>query len=287
MEQQPAPESQSSDTVQVLDHGFVRLVDCMGSDSRIAEAARVSYKGGKQVRDDAALIDYLMRHEHMGPFEQVVFVFHIRLPIYVMRQIVRHRTARINEISGRYVTLEDEFNVPDSVRGPDPMNKQGSIEYPVTDPLHAFARGMIQNASTKAYEYYKVLQNSGVANELARLVLPVNIYTECYFQIDLRNLMNLLKLRLDPHAQAEIRKYAAAMAHFVAQKTPIALAAFERNIRKAVKFTADELTILRGLLHKQIPDQMKGIIKVAKPGWSDARVQELVNKISQIVESEN
>lgn len=215
----------------VLDHGFVRLIDTLGDDKRIVDAARVSYSSGKTLREDAALIDYLMKNEHWSPFEQVVFVFHLKLPIFVFRQVVRHRTARLNEVSGRYSVLKEEFYVPklDRIQAQDSVNRQGSSG-PIDSDDQEVALQLIENASEEAFDYYHRLLKLGVARETARLVLPLNTYTEVYWQMDLRNLFNFLKLRLDGHAQWEAQEYARAIADIVKAKVPVAYRAFETHV---------------------------------------------------------
>ena len=189
---------------KVLNSGFVRLVDYMGNDSRIVQSARVSYgEGTKTVREDGALIDYLLRHEHTSPFEQVILTFHIKMPIFVARQWIRHRTARVNEISGRYSIMKDEFYVPaeEDVAKQSTDNKQGRSE---EKPDASFVQSVIlslKNGQKAAYGDYMQLVESKTARELARVNLPLSLYTEMYWQIDLHNLFHFLRLRLEAHAQ--------------------------------------------------------------------------------------
>ena len=186
----------------VLDKGFVRLVDYLGSDQRIVQSARVSYgEGTKTYRQDKGLINYLMRNDHTSPFEQVVFTFHIKAPIFVARQWVRHRTARMNEISGRY--------------------------------------------------------SLGIARELARINLPLSIYTEFYWEIDLHNLFHFLQLRLDHHAQREIREYAEVMLELVRKVCPIATEAFENHRLNGRSFSADEVEAIRAMSRSE-PNPLEG-----------------------------
>lgn len=213
--------------IQVLDHGFVRLVDHMGDDSRIVQAARVSYGAGtKTKREDEALIDYLMRNRHTSPMEAVVFQFHVKLPIFVARQFVRHRTARLNEVSLRYSEAKDEFYIPKTWRAQDTKNKQGSV---VADLDHAGMTALLINQCEDSMDRYRTLINGGAAREMARMVLPINLYTEWYWQMDLHNLFHFLRLRLDAHAQFEAREYAKATAELVKPIVPAAWAAFERH----------------------------------------------------------
>ena len=183
----------------VLDKGFVRLVDYLGGDARIVQAARVSYgEGTKSVREDAALIDYLLRHKHTSPFEQVILTFHLKMPIFVARQWIRHRTARLNEISGRYSVMKDEFYAPEPgrVQKQSQANKQGSTGE-VPRELQSQVVRTLQNDQSTAYSHYQDLLDDDIARELARINLPLSLYTEMYWQIDLNNLFHFLRLRMD------------------------------------------------------------------------------------------
>ena len=235
----------------VLDRGFLRLVDYMGGDERIVQAARVSYGAGtKTVREDSGLIDYLLRNEHTSPFEQVVFTFHAKMPVFVARQWVRHRSARLNEISGRYSVMPDEFYVP----GPEDVaeqsrdNKQGRAERPMEADKADRVRGAVSAAHESAYSAYTNLLEEGTARELARIVLPLSLYTEWYWQIDLHNLFRFLRLRLDPHAQKEIRLYAGVMRDLASTVCPMAFESFDRHIMGGVRFSDTELSALRKML---------------------------------------
>jgi len=219
-----------------LDHGFVRLVDYMGDDASIVQAARVSYgKGTKSVSDDRGLIRYLLRHDHNTPLEMVELKFHAKMPIFVARQWVRHRTASINEISGRYSILDREFYVPEPqvIAAQSTTNKQGRGE--VVSPEQAEeVRELITRESDRAYDTYQELLNEKgeegkpkLARELARMNLTLNSYTQWYWKTDLHNLMHFLKLRTDKHAQYEIRVFAEAMAKMTKAVAPIAYEAFE------------------------------------------------------------
>lgn len=213
----------------VLDHGFVRLVSTMGDDSSIVQAARVSYGDGtKTQREDEKLIHYLMKNRHTTPFEMCEIKLHIKLPIFVSRQWVRHRTASINEVSARYSVLPEEFYIPDpkQIQSQSKINKQGR-EGRIAGELEA--QQFFMQHSQLSYTIYKQLLELGVARELARMVLPLNIYTEMYWKIDLHNLMHFLKLRLDPHAQWEIRQYAEAISEIVKEWVPVSWAAFEQH----------------------------------------------------------
>jgi thymidylate synthase (FAD) len=231
----------------VLNKGFVRLVDYLGGDERVVQSARVSYgEGTKTYREDAALIDYLLRNDHSSPFEQVVLTFHVKLPIFVARQWVRHRTARLNEISGRYSVLKDDFYIPapEDVAGQSADNKQGRSA--ALEPTEAEAiRTGLEAAQKKAYGDYSALVEGGLARELARINLPLSLYTEWYWQIDLRNLFHFLKLRMEAHAQKEIRLYAEALFDIAKKVAPRCCASFEEHVLGGVSFSRSELEELR------------------------------------------
>jgi len=238
----------------VLDKGFVRLVDYLGGDARIVQAARVSYgKGTRSFREDAALIDYLMRHEHTSPFEQVVLTFHIKLPIFVARQWIRHRTARVNEISGRYSVMKDECYMPEpeALAPQSDDNKQGRASIPFDPATAERIRQILSEGSAASYETYRALLDMGLAREIARIALPLSLYTEWYWQIDLHNLFRFLMLRLDPHAQREIREYARVILDIARAVAPAATASFERHILKGVRFSGPEMEELRRRLEVQ------------------------------------
>lgn len=235
----------------VLNHGFVRLVDYMGGDARIVQSARVSYGDGtKTVREDAALIDYLLRHQHTSPFEQVVLTFHVKMPIFVARQWIRHRTARVNEISGRYSIMRDEFYLPADmdVAKQSTDNKQGRSTEPVTHQYAAEVQDKLENGQKQAYAEYSALVDTGLARELARVNLPLSLYTEMYWQIDLHNLFHFLKLRLDGHAQKEIRDYAEVLLEIARAVAPAATSSFENYMRNGVNFSGEEMEELRKML---------------------------------------
>jgi thymidylate synthase (FAD) len=231
----------------VLDKGFVRLVDYLGGDERVVQAARVSYGSGtKTYREDAGLIDYLLRQGHTSPFEQVILTFHVKLPIFVARQWVRHRTARLNEVSGRYSVMRDDFYVPvgGDIAFQSRDNKQGRGE----SPDAAFAgevRAGLEEGQRRAYDDYSALIDKGIARELARINLPLSLYTQWYWQIDLHNLFRFLELRLDPHAQLEIRRYAEMLFEITRKVAPRCCASFENHCLEGVRFSREELAELR------------------------------------------
>jgi thymidylate synthase (FAD) len=247
----------------VLDRGFVRLVDYLGSDERIVAAARVSYgKGTKTQREDRGLIQYLMRHAHTSPFEQVVLTFHCKMPVFVARQWIRHRTARLNEISGRYSVMKDEFYLPsaDSIRTQSAINKQGRSEQPVSPEVAGRTLSELEAGQRRAYTEYQGMLADGVARELARIHLPLSLYTEWYWQIDLHNLFHFLKLRLDEHAQWEIREYAKILSDLTRKVAPLAYEAFEDCTLRSETLSAEELTWVREHLKdtEGIPVQLPG-----------------------------
>ncbi len=214
--------------VKVLDKGFVRLVDFMGGDQGVVDAARVSYGGvSKGAEADKKLIDYLLKHSHLTPFEHAVFKFHVAAPIFVARQWFRHRFAAYNEISFRYTEVKDYFYMPELWRGQDKKNKQGSTDAASLDqkPLHdMFAKQVEACLAT-----YKKMIEQGVAREMARMILPVNLYTEFYWTVNARSLMNFVALRADGHAQWEIQQYGEAMARAFKETMPWTYAAFLRH----------------------------------------------------------
>lgn len=246
--------------IVVHEHGFVGLVDHMGTDASIVQAARVSYGAGtKSVSDDRTLIRYLLRHKHTTPFEMCEVKFHMKLPIFVARQLIRHRTASVNEYSGRYSEMPNEFYVPDwdDVQPQSTDNKQGRSGQFVTATKHDVAR-TIQHCYDYCYgeysgliagEYDTVDKGTGVSKELARVILPVGNYTEWYWKIDLHNLFHFLKLRLDPHAQKEIRDFADAIYRLLQPIFPVACEAFEDYINQAKTLSRMEVKLLKLLLY--------------------------------------
>lgn len=243
------------DGIKCLDHGFVRLVDHMGGDGAIVQAARVSYgKGTKKVSQDRGLIRYLMRHRHTTPFEMVEFKFHCKMPIFIARQWVRHRTANINEYSLRYSVASDEFYIPGNqdILFQSATNKQGRSIDDVPENLKAKVQKYFMDISKLTYEAYQDMNSAGIARELARGILPVNLYTEWYWKNDLHNIFHFLHLRMDSHAQYEIRVFANAMAEYVKRVAPVAYEAFEDYIVKGLRFSGIEQDIFSKKLSKGI-----------------------------------
>ncbi len=243
----------------VLDKGFVRLVDYMGGDERVVQSARVSYGAGtKSYREDVGLIDYLLRNQHTSPFEQVVLTFHVKLPIFVARQWIRHRTARVNEISARYSVMKDDFYIPadEDISLQSTDNKQGRSEEVVSQEMIDQVKSSLEQGQRKSFSDYTKLIDSKVARELARINLPLSLYTEWYWQIDLHNLFHFLALRLDAHAQKEIRVYAEVLLDMARKVAPRCCESFERHIKGGVHFSQDELAEIKRRLNNDNSESM-------------------------------
>lgn len=255
-------------SIPCLQHGHVTLVDHMGSDKRILDAARVSYqRGTKKVSGDRTLLRYLMRKQHWTPFEKVRFEFHVKLPIFVARQWMRHRASSYNEVSLRYSEFDGTFYVPEELRKQSQDNRQGSSAEVLSDSFDA----LIPIAHEQSYDIYQTLVAEGMAKELARGVLPVNAFTEFYWTIDLRNLFNFLSLRLDSHAQYEIRVYAEAIYQLMKDHCDLefALEAFEDYILDAPDLTKYEMQILVDLIQEagledQVAERLEKVEEMSK-----------------------
>jgi thymidylate synthase (FAD) len=258
----PALEEILYEPLPVLDHGFVRVIDYMGDDAAVVQAARVSYgRGTKRVSEDQGLINYLLRHRHTTPFEMCEIKYHVKLPIFVARQWIRHRTANVNEYSARYSILDREFYLPAAkdLAAQALANNQGRGEL-----LNAAAARRVLNLlredAERTYRSYAVLLNDGsagapidpdrpgLARELARMKLSLDFYTQWYWKIDLHNLMHFLALRADPHAQYEIRVYAEIMLGTLARWVPMTYAAFREYRMNAATISATGLAVIRRLL---------------------------------------
>ncbi|GKY90217.1 FAD-dependent thymidylate synthase [Sinisalibacter aestuarii] len=238
----------------VLDHGFVRVIDYMGDDAAICQAARVSYgKGTKSVTNDEGLIRYLMRHWHSTPFEMCEIKLHVKLPVFVARQWIRHRTANVNEYSARYSILDREFYIParEHVAAQSTVNNQGRGEL-LGDAEAARVLEILKADAGRAYDNYEAMISQdgqqGLARELARMNLPANIYTQWYWKVDLHNLFHFLRLRADPHAQYEIRVYAEAIAAVVSDWVPFAYRAFEDYRMGGATLSATALDCVRRMV---------------------------------------
>lgn len=239
---------------RVLNKGFVRLVDYLGNDSRIVQSARVSYgEGTKTTREDRGLIQYLLRNQHTSPFEQVVLTFHIKLPIFIARQWIRHRTARLNEISGRYSIMADDFYLPakEDIAFQSNDNKQGRSREEVPQEIIDKVLNSLEGEQKSIYKNYENLIAEGLARELARVNLPLSLYTEWYWQIDLHNLFHFLRLRMDSHAQKEIRDYANVLFEIASKVCPMACEAFDLYLRNGKLFSSSEIDVINKLLDGQ------------------------------------
>ena len=261
--------------IKCLDKGFVRLVDSMGGDDAIVQAARVSYgQGTSKVSQDRGLIRYLMRHRHTTPFEMVEFKFHCKMPIFVARQWVRHRTANINEYSLRYSEARDEFYMPDRehIQFQSALNKQGRMGE-VPPELKQKVLDSFKEISERSFAIYSELNEAGVARELARSILPVNLYTEWYWKNDLHNLLHFVGLRSDSHAQYEIRVFSDAMAESVQAVAPFAWEAYQDYVVNGLRFSRIEQSLLeKNLPHRVVEDigediayQLTATLHAAKP----------------------
>lgn len=255
------------DPLPVLDHGFIRVIDYMGDDAAIVQAARVSYgKGTKKKSEDRALINYLLRHRHNTPFEMCEIKFHIKLPIFVARQWIRHRTANVNEYSARYSIMDKEFYMPapEHLAKQSFTNRQGRGDVlQGKEAVHALE--VLKRDALQCYDTYQELLNedvqgnvldpnrNGLARELARMNLPVNFYTQWYWKIDLSNLLHFLALRADAHSQYEIRAYADVMLDIVKKWVPIAYEAFMSYRKNGVHLSEKGLTVIKEMIAGKAP----------------------------------
>ncbi len=250
------------DTIPVLDHGFVRLIDYMGDDSSIVQAARVSYGSGtKKTNEDKGLINYLLKHRHTTPFEMCEIKLHVKLPIFIARQWIRHRTASVNEYSARYSRLDKEFYIPSAehISSQSSNNKQGRGD--VLEGAEAQRiLDILKSDSTNAYDNYLQMLNedeqgntidenkTGIAREVARMNLSLNYYTQWYWKIDLHNLLHFLALRADSHAQYEIREYANAILEIVKKWVPYTYEAFVDYRMNSTTFSAKAIDVVKQML---------------------------------------
>ena len=252
----------------VLDHGFVRVIDYMGDDAAICQAARVSYgRGTKSVSNDAGLIRYLMRHWHSTPFEMCEVKFHVKLPVFVARQWIRHRTANVNEYSARYSILDREFYIPaaNDLAAQSTTNNQGRGDM-LEGEEAARVLEILKSDSSRAYDHYEEMISQegqqGLARELARMNLPANIYTQWYWKVDLHNLFHFLRLRADAHAQYEIRVYADAICDIVADWVPAAFKAFEDYRMGGATLSATALACIRRMIRgEEVTQENSGMSK--------------------------
>ena len=265
----PAMEALLYTPVALLDHGFLRVIDYMGDDAAIVQAARVSYgRGTRHVSEDAGLIRYLMRHRHTTPFEMCEIKYHVKLPIFVARQWIRHRTANVNEYSARYSVLDREFYLPapGQLGAQSAINRQGRGAV-LEGAEAARVLDLLREDATRCFDHYVEMLNEdasgaaldparqGLARELARMNLTLNTYTQWYWKVDLHNLLHFLSLRADVHAQYEIRVYAEAMLDTVAAWVPIACQAFRDYRLGAVTLSAQMLAAVRRMVAGEAVDQ--------------------------------
>jgi len=272
----PALEEILYEPVKCLDHGFIRVIDYMGDDAAIVQAARVSYgKGTKKVNEDKGLINYLMRHWHSTPFEMCEIKFHVKLPIFIARQWIRHRTANVNEYSARYSILDKEFYIPspENLAAQSAMNRQGRGDV-LQGKEAARVLELLRQDSENVYGHYEEMLNensaggkieenkSGLARELARMNLTLNYYTQWYWKIDLHNLLHFLHLRADAHAQFEIREYANAMLDVVKRWVPITYEAFMNNRVNGAQLSGAGLEIVRRMIKgEKVNQETSGLSK--------------------------
>ena len=277
----PALEAMLFEAREVLDHGFVRVVDYMGDDSAVVQAARVSYgRGTRRTTEDAGLIRYLLRHRHTTPFEMCEIKFHIKLPIFVARQWIRHRTASINEYSARYSILDREFYLPapEHLAAQSTVNRQGRGAV-LQGQEAADVMDMLRNDAMQTYDHYAAMLNEGpdgapldperqgLARELARMNLTLNTYTQWYWKTDLHNLLHFLSLRADAHAQYEIRAYADVMLEALHAWVPITAQAFRDYRLGAVTFSAPMLDIIKRMLAGEAVEQATS--GISKREWTE------------------
>jgi thymidylate synthase (FAD) len=274
----------------IFDHGYIMLVDVMGDDDAIIQAARVSYANGTQkTSSDRGLLRYLMRSRHTSPFEQARIKLEVKLPIFVERQWVRHRTASLNEMSARYSVLPEEFYQPDpsDVRAQSTSNKQGR-EGALENSVITEYLADLQQTCTNAYADYQKALNAGVTRELARCLLPVNVYTSKVWTMDLHNLLHFLSLRLDPHAQWEIRQYAEAIAEIVKVWVPWAWEAFEDYRLEAMYLTKYEVQALKLILSRLTGEGYKPELLIQTAAdvvvLSGREKNEMVAKLTRLLE---
>ncbi|WP_299190875.1 FAD-dependent thymidylate synthase [uncultured Litoreibacter sp.] len=264
----PGMEAHLYTAHEVLDHGFIRVIDYMGDDAAICQAARVSYgRGTKSVQNDTGLIRYLMRHWHSTPFEMCEIKLHVKLPVFVARQWIRHRTANVNEYSARYSILDREFYIPapEHINAQSVVNNQGRGQA-LQGEEAARVLEILKADSTRCYDNYESMISDegqdGLARELARMNLPANIYTQWYWKVDLHNLFHFLRLRADKHAQYEIRVYADAMCKVVADWVPAAYGAFEDYRLGGAQLSGRALDCVRRMLAgEEVTQENSGMSK--------------------------
>jgi thymidylate synthase (FAD) len=272
------------EAIKCLDHGHVKLVDVMGNDATIVAAARNSVDGlGVQLTsDERTLIRFLMRHRHTTPFEAVVFTVQMKIPIFVARQLVRHRTQSLNELSARYSELPEEYYVPlpENINLQADKNKQGRNDEVMEDADH-YAKEF-RNEAAEAFTYYQGRLADGMARELARINLPLSTYTQWWSTMSLHNAFHMLGLRKDAHAQFETRVFADAIGEIIRSFCPLAYEAFEDYRLNAMTFSATELKVLRGVMSAMSVDAIATLIS-AQPNFSKRERDEFIGKLKKLV----
>ena len=266
--------------IPVLDHGHVTLVDVMGGDERIEQVARLSYqKGTRKVSETRGLLRYLLRNKHTSPFEQAVITLDMKMPIFVARQLVRHRTQSLNELSGRYSELPEEFYVPlpEQICYQSTDNKQGRSG-PLPEEEAWQLRQQLHEEAEETFASYRQFLEAGVSRETARINLPLSTYTQWCTTMNLHNLLHMLALRLDPHAQWECRQYAEAIWKIVKDWCPITAEAFEDFVLEAETFSKQELLVVRTLLGSE--HLRNAVLLTAEgPNWSEREKKEFLKKL--------
>ena len=276
---------------KVLDHGFIRVVDYMGNDSAIVQAARVSYgKGTKQTNQDKGLINYLLKHKHTTPFEMCEIKLHVKLPIFIARQWIRHRTANVNEYSARYSILSKEFYIPqkEHLSPQSTSNKQGREAISLSEEAAQNALNVLQEDASRCYQNYLLLMNedeegniinqdvTGIARELARMNLTLNQYTQWYWKIDLHNLLHFVRLRADHHARFEIQEYARVLLDIIKMWVPYTYEAFVEHVRDSVTLSKSSFALVKRLLAgEQVTQENSGL---SKREWLEFSANFLSNK---------
>lgn len=268
--------------INVLDHGFIRVVDYMGDDSSIVQAARVSYgRGTKKSLQDKGLINYLMRHRHTTPFEMCDIKFHIKLPIFIARQWIRHRTASVNEYSARYSILTNDFYLPEkeNLSPQSKSNKQGRSDDLLPEAEASHVLEILKSDAENCHKHYLEMMNEdeqgsvindnnvGITRELARMNLTLNHYTEWYWKVNLHNLLHFLALRADSHAQYEIRVYADAMLNIVKAWVPYAYEAFQDHVQNGFNVSEKGMNVIRKMVNGENIDQESS--NMSKREWSE------------------
>lgn len=262
--------------IPILDHGFIRVIDYMGNDSSVVQAARVSYgHGTKKVHQDKGLIAYLIKHGHTTPLEMCEIKIHVKLPIFVARQWIRHRTANVNEYSARYSVLDKEFYLPEAsqISAQSTKNKQGRQNESLSEEEILEVLNILKSDAERCYENYSTLlnhddlgnikdeQKSGISRELARMNLTLNYYTQWYWKIDLHNLLRFVALRASGHAQYEIRVYAKALLEIVKLWVPFVYEAFVEHSVDGVKLSSSQVQALRGMIDQKLANEQKENLK--------------------------